>query len=186
MGAPLEVPVLLTHRFRLRAWSLDDLPLVQEAGSDPYIPKITTVPADYTDEAGQAFLQQQWDRATTGEGYPFVIAELATDRAVGAIGLWLQDIDAGRASIWYWVAPSARGRSTAQETLQAVREWAFRTLRIPRLELYVEPWNEASIRSAERAGFQREGLMRSWDTVGGERRDMFMYSALESESTPPT
>jgi len=45
--------------FPTRAWSLDDLPLVREASSDPYIPKITTVPADYTDHAGHAFLQGQ-------------------------------------------------------------------------------------------------------------------------------
>ncbi len=186
MDPALDVPVLITDRFRLRAWSLDDLPLIREASTDAYIPKITTVPADYTDEEGHAFLQRQRDRATAGEGYSFVIAELDTDRGVGAIGLWLRNIDAGRASIGYWVAPSARGRGAGQEALRAVREWAFRTLRIPRLELYVEPWNEASIRAAERAGFQREGLMRSWQTVGSERRDWFMYWALESDSTQTT
>lgn len=27
-------------------------------------------------------------------------------------------------------------------------------------------------------GFQREGLMRSWELVGDQRRDMYMYSLL--------
>jgi len=46
------------------------------------------------------------------------------------------------------------------------------------LELYVEPWNVGSWRTAEHAGFQREGLMRSWQELGGLRRDMYMYALL--------
>ncbi|MER5604223.1 GNAT family protein, partial [Streptomyces sp. NPDC002265] len=63
----------------------------------------------------------------------------------------------------------------------AVAGWALRDLQIPRLELWVEPWNTASVRTAERAGFQREGLLRGWQQVGDERRDMFMYSLLNDK-----
>jgi RimJ/RimL family protein N-acetyltransferase len=45
----------------------------------------------------------------------------------------------------------------------------------------VEPWNEAAIRVAERAGFQQEGVLRSWQEVGGERKDMLMYSLLRGD-----
>ncbi|MDV6278537.1 hypothetical protein R3Q06_34625 [Rhodococcus erythropolis] len=30
------------------------------------------------------------------------------------------------------------------------------------------------MRSAERAGFTREGLLRSWQEVDGERKDMYV------------
>ena len=59
--------------------------------------------------------------------------------------------------------------------------WALGVLAIPRLELYVEPWNEASIRVAERTGFRCEGLLRSWQEVGAERKDMLMYSLLRAD-----
>ena len=49
---------------------------------------------------------------------------------------------------------------------------------IKRLELYVEPWNEGSWRAAEACGFLREGLLRSWEQVGDERKDMYMYSYI--------
>ena len=71
---------------------------------------------------------------------------------------------------------SARG--AAAHAVDAITRWVFDQLRLARLELYVEPWNEASIRAAQRAGFQREGLLRSWKVVGGQRRDMWMYSLL--------
>jgi RimJ/RimL family protein N-acetyltransferase len=184
MKLPLELPALRVGPFWVSAWHVKDLALVREASSDSHIPKITTVPPNYTDEEGRLFLQRQWDRAATGAGYSFVIAEAVADRGVGAIGLWLRNIDLGRASIGYWVAPSAQGRHAAWHALCAVRDWAFTTHHIPRLELYVEPWNTPSIRTAERAGFRREGLLRSWETVGGERRDMLMFSLLESDSLP--
>jgi RimJ/RimL family protein N-acetyltransferase len=52
---------------------------------------------------------------------------------------------------------------------------------VVRLELYVEPWNVGSIRTAERAGFVREGLLRKAERVGVERRDMFVYGRLRDD-----
>ena len=157
---------------------MNDLGLVREASVDPHIPLMTTVPAVFSDSEGVAFIERQWSRARLGEGYPFVIAEEDTNRGVGAIALMLRNLDEGRASIGYFVVESARGRGAATRALRAVAAWALAELRLPRLELYIEPWNVASIATAERSGFHREGLLRSWQRVGTERRDMFMYSRL--------
>ncbi|MFG2433574.1 GNAT family N-acetyltransferase [Streptomyces sp. NPDC048508] len=178
MEQRLDVPELDAREgFTLRPWRLSDLPLVLEASEDHYIPLITTVPSPCTDAAGVAFIERQRSRATTGAGYTFVVVA-ADGRPVGQVGLWLKDLAQGRASMGYWVARSARGRGAAAAAVDAVSHWALRTLRIPRLELWIEPENTASVRTAERAGFQREGLLRKWQQVGDERRDMFMYALL--------
>ncbi|HEY1104900.1 MAG TPA: GNAT family protein, partial [Agromyces sp.] len=127
----------------------------------------------------RAYIRRQWSRATDGVGYSFAIAE-ADGRAVGQIGLWPGAH--GRASVGYWVAKSARGRGCARLGMQTIAAWALDELRIPRLELHVEPWNAASWQSAERAGFTREGLLRSWQEIGGERRDMYVYSRIASDA----
>jgi ribosomal-protein-alanine N-acetyltransferase len=178
---PLSVPTLVATPFRLRAFDMVDLDLVGESSDDPHIPLITTVPAVFSESEGVAFIERQWSRARLGEGYPFVIAEDGTDRGVGAIALMLCNLDEGRASIGYWVVKSARGRGAATHALRAVAAWGLGTLRLPRLELFIEPWNAASIVTAERCGFRREGLLRAWQQVGTERRDMFMYSRLPSD-----
>lgn len=49
---------------------------------------------------------------------------------------------------------------------------------VHRVQLYVEPWNESSWRVAEACGYVREGLLRSWQQVGSERKDMFVYSVV--------
>ena len=179
--AELAVPSLEAGPFRLRPFELEDLDVVREAAQDQYIPLITTVPVPFTEDAGRDFIERQWSRATAGIGYSFAVADADTGRAVGQIGLWLEDIESGRASIGYWIAASGRGRGAAGHAVAAVVLWAFRELVIPRLELYVEPWNDASIRTAERAGFRREGLLRSWQSIDGSRKDLYMYSMLPDD-----
>lgn len=46
------------------------------------------------------------------------------------------------------------------------------------VELYIEPWNTASVRTAEKAGFVREGILRSHQEIDGMRRDMLLCSAV--------
>jgi RimJ/RimL family protein N-acetyltransferase len=175
---PLLLPRLDAGDLVLREFRDTDLELIREASTDPLIPLITTVPADYSDAAGLAFIQRQRDRLTTRQGYPFVIANRDGDRAIGAIGVWIRNIDRGRAELGYWLGSSARGRGAAAEALAAVSEWALENLEIVRLELFVETWDIASLRTAEKAGFVREGLLRNWEFIGGEWKDLYVYSKV--------
>lgn len=48
-----------------------------------------------------------------------------------------------------------------------------------RIALFIEPWNHASVRTAELAGYRREGLLASHQRIGGERKDMLLYAAIK-------
>ncbi|MFF2858980.1 GNAT family N-acetyltransferase [Streptomyces rubiginosohelvolus] len=180
--APLTVPSMSAGPdFVLRPWEMSDLPLIREASLDPYIPLITTIPAPYSEAAAEAFVRRQWERAATGAGYPFAIVRSRDRRPVGAIGLWLRELPEGRASLGYWLTDLARGQGVARAALRTVTGWALRDLGVPRLQLYIEPWSTASARIAEDIGFRREGLLRGWQQVGDERRDMAVYALLNSD-----
>ena len=61
--------------------------------------------------------------------------------------------------------------------------FAFEELAIPRLHLFVEPWNIASARTAEAAGFRREarcGVGR----IDGEQRDADCFALLHGVGAP--
>lgn len=174
---PLTLPELRGEQVRLRAFSQADIPTVLDAATDPLIPVLTTVPSTQDPTMAAAFIDRQHERASSGTGYSFAIADGA-DVAVGQIGLWLRDIDRGRVSIGYWIAPAARCRGYAVDALRTLTTWGAQLPDVERLELSVEPWNVGSWRTAEQAGFEREGLLRSWEQVGSERRDMFMYSRI--------
>ncbi|MFD9500703.1 GNAT family N-acetyltransferase [Streptomyces sp. NPDC060035] len=185
MAHPLTVPSLTAGAdFVLRPWEMSDLPLVREAAADDYIPLITTIPSPYSDAEAEAYVRRQWERAETGAGYPFAIVRTRDRRPVGSIGLWLRDAAEGRASVGYWMSGRARRQGVAGAALRTVTTWALHELRIPRVHLLVEPWNTASARTAESAGYRREGLMRGWQQVGGHRRDMVMYAQLNDDGAP--
>jgi len=184
---PLRVPELVSSPVVLRPYALSDLALVRQASADSFIPSISSVPQRYTDDAGRAFIARQHARDTEGDGYSFVIAPEAEPKiGIGSIGLWLQEIESGRASVGYWLVPDARGRRFATHALRAVVAFAFGTLAIPRLHLFVEPWNVASARTAEAAGFAREARLRGWERMGGEQHDVDCYALLYSEWSAPS
>lgn len=175
---PTTMPRLKDPPVCLRAFSWDDAPLIAAVAADPLIPLITSVPSSGTGEAITAYLRRQHQRLDEGSGYSFAIADVETDVAVGSIGLWTSDISTGRASIGYWVAPQHRRRGYVSTALRILTAWAGSLGDIHRLELFVEPWNDRSWRAAQACGYQREGLLRSWQQVGAERKDMYVYSFI--------
>jgi [ribosomal protein S5]-alanine N-acetyltransferase len=184
---PLRVPLLTSPPVLLRAYANSDLSLVRQAASDPLIPSISSVPRTYSDDAGRAFIERQHARDAEGDGYSFVIApEAEPTTGIGSIGLWLQEIESGRASIGYWLVAHARGRGLAASALRGVVSFAFGQLSIPRLHLFVEPWNVASARTAEAAGFSREARLRGWERIDGEQHDADCFALLRSEWAPRT
>jgi ribosomal-protein-alanine N-acetyltransferase len=178
---PSQMPVLTRRPVVLRAFRDEDVGLVQSVGGDPLIPLITTVPASGDEGDARAYIERQHERLTSGAGYSFAIADAVTGQAVGQTGLWLRNFDEGRASTGCWIAARFRQRGYASAALDAISRWGLSLDGIHRVELYVEPWNEGSWRAAERVGYVREGLLRSWQRVGDERRDMYMYSLLPQD-----
>ncbi len=183
---PLTLPVLECGPVLLRPFDDGDVELVRSASLDPYIPSMTTVTPYSTDADARAFIARQRERAEGGDGYPLVIAT-STDpnQGLGAIGLWLRDIESGRANIGYWLTDAARGRGAAGSALRGLVVFAFEALAIPRLQLFIEPWNRASVRTAESAGFTREASLRGWERIGDEQHDVDCYSLLRQEWSAP-
>ena len=98
--------------------------------------------------------------------------------AVGQIGLWPGKRET--ASVGYWLLASTRGKGVASAALAALSRFGMG--QFERLELYVEPWNVAFWRTAEKVGYRREGLMRKFQEIGGERKDLYLYSLLRGEA----
>lgn len=166
----------------LRAFEFRDAPLIATVATDPLVPLLTTVTTGGTEADAQAYIERQHERLPTGVGYSFAIANADTDEAVGHIGLWTREIDMGRATIGYWVARDFRRRGYLKAALRVLTEWAITHEEIQRLQLSVEPWNEGSWRGAEACGYRREGLLRRWEKVGTELKDMYMYSFIPPRS----
>lgn len=131
------------------------------------------------DEAEAAIIaaDEMW---ASGEAAVFAVVPLDQDDLLGTINLTFYG--SARASLGYDVVPEARGRGVATRALALVSDWAFATFdELIRLEVWILPGNEPSVRVAERAGFQREGVFRSRLHFAGSYRDVVAYSLLRSD-----
>lgn len=162
----------------LREFTDEDVHLALELGDDPYVPLIGSLPAHPTAQQALEWVRRQPERYAQGIGLSFAIADAETNKAVGTIGLHLQNLSAGRAAAGYSVPAVNRGRGIASSALTALTTFAWTIPALHRVELYIEPWNASSIHVAEAAGYHREGLLRSHQEIGGTRRNMLLYAAI--------
>ena len=165
----------------LRSFGAGDVEMLRDLATDPYVPLIGSLPAYATEQQALDFIARQHSRWDTGAGYSFCVADHATDSALGTAGLWIGDLAAGRASAGYTVAPAARRRGVAARALRALTTFGWTLPELFRIELYVEPWNLASIRTAEAVGYRREGLLRSHQPIGERRVDMLLYASIRPD-----
>lgn len=126
----------------------------------------------------------EWSRERWSDGSAATFAICAPDDVcVGHVWLNLSPLDAKRAAVGYWLQREARGMGFATRAVKLVSAWAFRELGLARLAILAEPANRPSQRVAELAGFQREGVLRSYAEVGGRRVDYVLYSLLPGDMT---
>jgi ribosomal-protein-alanine N-acetyltransferase len=92
-----------------------------------------------------------------------------------------------RAEIGYCLQSPHWKQGYMREALAVLIDYAFRSLKLRRLEADVDPANASSLRVLERMGFLREGLLRERWNVGGVIADSVMLGLLAREwrgSTP--
>lgn len=161
---------------RLRPFTLDDVPAVTAACQDPEISRWTaTIPTPYTEQHAHDWISGHAE----SNDVELAIVERETERLAGAIGLVLGPPGIGE--IGYWAVPEFRGRGYTTGALRLLAGWAFDERGLARLQLMTFPGNRASERVAEKAGFQREGLLRAYADQRGERKDAWMWSLLSGE-----
>jgi RimJ/RimL family protein N-acetyltransferase len=127
--------------------------------------------------SGREVVERAMERWQAAEGAEFAV--LNAGECVGSI--WLTLGADSRATVGYWLLPDARGKGLVTHALVLVSRWAFDKLGVKRIGLLVDPRNVASVRLAERAGFRREGVLRSWVEVNGERVDHVSFSLLPTD-----
>jgi [ribosomal protein S5]-alanine N-acetyltransferase len=116
--------------------------------------------ADYIERCGQSDF----------EG--FLVCRKEDDAIVGSINL-SQIFRGGFKSAYlgYQVGEPFAGRGYMTEAIELVLRYAFREMKLHRLEANIQPENGASIAIVKRAGFTKEGYSRRYLKISGRWRD---------------
>jgi RimJ/RimL family protein N-acetyltransferase len=163
----------------LRAWRDSDVDAIVAACQDPEIVRWTRVPEQYGEVDAQAYLLERYHAMHAGATAPFAIVSSADlDRLLGSIAILRLTWEHRRGEVGYWLAAEARGQGHATRALRLITRWAFEALELERLDLLAATGNRASQEVAERAGFTREAVLRSYMVGKDGRQDMVAYGLL--------
>ncbi len=167
----------------LRAWRESDVPAITAACGDADVQRWTTVPQGYSEEDARAFVAHTHMSRDAGASLELAVVRSAEeDEVLGAAGLVTVDWDRAQAEIGYWTAPGARRRGVAVRAVRALSAWSFAELGLARLQLMPYADNGPSQRVAERAGYRREGVLRSFRRSKAGLVDVVMYSRLRDDA----
>jgi RimJ/RimL family protein N-acetyltransferase len=169
---------------RLRPWVQDDAPAIATACAEEEIARwMHLIPQPYTEAHAREFIAGAGDQWRTGTGATFAVVEEATDAVVGSMGMRLIDREEAVVEVGYWTSATARGRGLTTRALRLISRWLIEEVGAERVQLRADVENGRSLRVAEKAGFVREGVLRSSGINPrlGRRVDYAIYSLLPGE-----
>jgi ribosomal-protein-alanine N-acetyltransferase len=182
---PIDFPEegLSDGRIRLRLLDEDDFGRLVELANEPEVARFTTMPSPYSDAEARSWFKASSAGLRAGTDLHPLIVDAESGELLGGCGIARRAGDERVWGIGYWVAAEHRGKGYAARAVRLIVPFAFAELGIDRLELLAEEINPASTKTAEACGFTREGILRAYLEIAGERRDMVSYSLLPGEAT---
>ena len=168
--------ILAGERCRVRGWQKTDAASLVEHANNLNVAKYLRdrFPHPYTLKDAREFLKH----AVSAED-PSNLAIEVDGRAVGAIGYVPgRDVERYAAELGYWLGDTYWGRGIVTEAVRLVTEHAFADMGF--LRLFALPFadNPCSIRVLEKAGYEREGLLRASSVKFGQVKDQYMYARV--------
>nr|XP_017224175.1 PREDICTED: LOW QUALITY PROTEIN: uncharacterized N-acetyltransferase p20-like [Daucus carota subsp. sativus] len=115
--------------------------------------------------------------------HPWLRAICLKNRAIGSISVTpFEGNDACRGELGYVLASKYWGKGIVTRAVKKVASVIFAEWpHLERLEALVDVENAGSQRVLQKAGFQREGVLRKYVIQKGRTRDMVIFSLLSSE-----
>jgi RimJ/RimL family protein N-acetyltransferase len=179
-GVDLITESVRTARLLLRPFRPEDVDAVHRASQDPEAQRwISAMPVPYTREDARRFVEDvaQRDRI---DGLGLSVVVEADGEFAGTAGLHDRPGRLGP-EIGYSIAYWARGRGYAAEAARGLADWAL-AHGAPRVHLFVDVRNAASIAVARRAGFTQEGVVRGClEYRDGTRGDAALFGLLADD-----
>lgn len=174
--------------FTLRGFRPGDGPLLSEAVNASYDHLAPWMAwAQRVQSEAESEKRVRCFRARTLLANDFVIGIFSPkeERLLGGTGFHLREgpLSARCAEVGMWIREGEAGRGLGTRALAAMLRWGFSEWPWLRLSWRSDADNVASIRCAEKAGMQREGVLRCQPAdVGNGRRNTVCFAALRGEA----
>jgi RimJ/RimL family protein N-acetyltransferase len=166
---------------RLEPFAEHHLPALDAVLADAEVLRFTRIPEPVPPDFARSWLARYERGREAGTSEAFAALGGGNGTFVGLALAPTIDREAGEVELGYLVTPAARGRGVATAMLRVLTDWALNDLGAQRAYLIVDVTNGASQTVAERAGYVREGVLRSLHVKQDRRADCIVYSRLPSD-----
>lgn len=109
------------------------------------------------------------------------IVDVKSNRLVGCCGFFGLDEWNSKCILFYQVHHNEQNRGYATESVRLLIEYIFNELGFNRVEAYITPGNDGSIRVLEKNGFAREGLLREMEFYKNRYWDGIVMGMLKKD-----
>jgi RimJ/RimL family protein N-acetyltransferase len=170
------------ERIRFRAPEREDLPLFKDWINDPEVRQGISMYAPMSMAREEEWFEEMLKRPP--DEMPFTI-ETEVDgawKAIGNCGFFNLDWRTRSTEFGIMIGEKAHwNKGYGTEAVGLLLRHGFDTLNLNRITLKVYASNKRAIRTYEKAGFVKEGVMREEQFYDGEYIDVIFMSVLRSE-----
>jgi ribosomal-protein-alanine N-acetyltransferase len=153
-----------------------------EYSKNPQLYKYFEFEPQKTIDETREYLQKLIDRSNADNAHYWFISLAATNKIIGSFGVHDIDWRKGKAEISYGLSPHYWGKGHFHEVLKMVMKYLFDDRNFFRIHATTRHDNLPSIKALEKAGFQKEGVLRSFYlSYDGKRHDAVILSILKPE-----
>lgn len=181
----LEVIVLIkelnTQRLHLRIMDVSDSHSLFKIWSDSDVTKYMNISSFTHETQAKEMIELLKDLAYAGEAIRFSMIDRKSNVIIGTCGFNSIDYENAKAEIGYDIAKAYWGMGYAPEGIRALLTYAFKTLKLNRIEAKVDPANVNSIKVLQKLNFTLEGTLRQYEKSKGNYIDVNMYSLLKTD-----
>lgn len=172
-------PLIISSTVKLRPFRHEDAASLAKHANNPNIAESLNdgFPEPYTiDDARDFILRMKQD-------HPVKVLAIEVDgEACGAIGVFpQQNVQRLNAELGYWLSESHWGKGITSAAVKLVLKYAFAYFDIIRIYARPFPFNKASQRVLEKAGFKLEARIKNGLIKNDTIYDELIYSFLKEE-----
>ena len=160
----------------LRFMTYDDTDLIVSWRNTDGVRKNFIYQALFTRESHENWIRT---KVETGDVVQMIICETGSDRPVGSV--YVRDVDRTHHKAEYGIfigEADARGKGYGTAAAKLMIRYCFEEMKLHRLFLRVYAENQQAIKSYEKAGFEREALLRDDVCIEGKYRDIVLMGIL--------
>ena len=174
---------IVTKRLILRPPTLKDAAdIAANANHIDVSRHLAFVPYPYSLKDAKDFLKFRRKKAKHNP-YNFGIILKSSGKLVGMIGFTGLDKFSAKTEVGYWLGKKHWRQGITAEAMKAMEKFAFRKLKLVRLQADVFVENKASAKLLKKIGFKKEGLRRKAARAKstGKWHDTYSFGLLRSE-----